>query len=94
MLLLGPVRAQEIVVGVNVVNAMRASVADQNAVFSAFLLSACVALYWYYLNCVVPFLSYGAERGLVPPAWNCAPPRRKWLVSLFSIIGDFENSVE
>jgi hypothetical protein len=34
MLLLGPVRAQDIVVGVNVVNPMRASVADQNAVFS------------------------------------------------------------
>src|ERR1700722_7583978 len=34
MLLLGPVRAQDIVVGVNVVNPMRASIADQNAVFS------------------------------------------------------------
>jgi hypothetical protein len=92
MLLPGPVRAQEIVVGVNVVHAMRASVADQNAVFSVFLLSDCVALYLYYCAvlvlsyCVVPFLSYGAERGLVPPAWKCASPRRKWLVSLFSII--------
>jgi hypothetical protein len=34
MLLLGPVRAQDVVVGVNVVNPMRASVADQNAVLS------------------------------------------------------------
>ena len=34
MLLLGPVRAQDAVVGVNVVNPMRASVADQNAVLS------------------------------------------------------------
>jgi len=34
MLLLGPVRAQDVVVGVNVVNRMRASVADQNAVLS------------------------------------------------------------
>ena len=34
MLLLGPVLAQDVVVGVNVVNPMRASVADQNAVLS------------------------------------------------------------
>jgi hypothetical protein len=34
MLLLGPVRAQDVVVGVNVVNPMRASVADQNAVLN------------------------------------------------------------
>ena len=34
MLLLGLVRAQDVVVGVNVVNPMRASVADQNAVLS------------------------------------------------------------
>jgi len=34
MLLLGAVRAEEVVVGVNVVNPMRASVADQNAVLS------------------------------------------------------------
>jgi len=34
MLSLGPVRAQDVVVGVNVVNPMRASVADQNAVLS------------------------------------------------------------
>jgi hypothetical protein len=34
MLLLGPVLAQDVVVGVNVINPMRASVADQNAVLS------------------------------------------------------------
>ena len=34
VLLAGVARAQSVVVGVNVVNPMRASVADQNAVFS------------------------------------------------------------
>jgi hypothetical protein len=74
MLLIGPVRAQEIVVGVNVVNAMRASVADQNAVFSAFLLSDCVALYWYYLIALyhfypmVPREDWSRRLGSAPPS--------------------------
>jgi hypothetical protein len=35
-----------------------------------------IALYSYYPNYVVRYLSYCVERGLVSPAWKCGLPHQ------------------
>jgi hypothetical protein len=54
-----------------------------------------IALYVYSPITLYQFYLIVSRKDSVPSTWKCGPaPRRKWLVSLFSIIGDCENSAE
>ena len=54
-----------------------------------------IALYVYYPIALHHFYLFVSREDMGRPAWTCGfAPRCKWLVSLFSIVSDCENSAE